>query len=347
MKILTISRLAGQIIFIISIILCLSISCKKNNEDVINNYRIIKSSYYVDDTLKRVISYNYADDRIAIARFYLPESYDSVKTNFEYPNDSIVLQKTSFKALITWYPFMKYIIEYRNGKIISTATYYLDGSYWEPYTKEDYQYDNEFLSEEIWYYYQSLDWVPDLKISYNSGIYRPVKADYFDYLNNSWVYAGMDTLIRAGDRTSQITSFTCFSDTCLGNTRFDFIYSGESLTRMEVFYKYGDYWDQIGQYLFTYDHNNNLLTEEVTDEISTQRYVYEYEPGSGNYTSMISPGGGLVGFSNYPIPTKSSRISGLSFKYMDNKVLISQNKENPIESLLLNLRCQPLSPNKY
>ena len=290
-------------------------SCKKDDDNggggdnpSQTNYRLKESVGTGDGKENTKDTYSYDNDKLSLEMNYTGSEgnwSENRKSEYSYPSDNSFEELIYMSSNGEWLPTFKNVISYGNGGWLSNIGYSYTGSDWSMSSKTVYSYTNDKITKEEAFSYISGQEQNNYKYiySYVGDVPSTVQRYSWDWADETWQDAGMDTLYFSNGKLTKVES-NITQDTIEMTMQQILEYSGDLVTKITMKYGYGGIWIDAGTINFTYDEHNNLIKFEETGDFYNFSETMTYEEGNSNL-DLIRGDPGYTGFYGMGFASKS------------------------------------------
>lgn len=306
-----------RLFFLLSL-LPLFVACDNDDDTTIqkNSHRIKQLNSNFNNTFFAKVVFTYDGENLVNSTQYnlneKEEWSENIIREYTYSGNNVTLIfSTNNDGIREFFSKYEYLIQ--NGLVIEEVVYdYTNGS-WKEKEKWVYQYSDNNISAWQGYSYSSDKdaFVLDGKgeYTYNNGILIE-NSEYTIDSENNWVPTIKHSFNYNESSLSSIISYIRneTGDGWDNMLKREPVYSGEYVSRYNVYSWFENSWMTLTSYSYTY--NNEGYLSSLTD--GENSFTYEYEEGNGNALLFFSNPQILV----YGEPTLKSSGSGIKKNYI-------------------------------
>jgi hypothetical protein len=268
------------------LIVLLLVTCKKDNTDPSNDYRIIKSIIYYDQVKYDSTSYEYQENKMISVHGYNEEGLETSRVSIDYPDNDSIVMVFSYYMDTSMIVEAKKVLKLNGSHVIEVIYYEADDILWKPSSKLTYSYENDNLVEFIEYGYESGDWKSNDKTVYEYDGTKHTQTIMYNYANG-WQIWDKLVFTYIGNNVDYVLEYVYNDGSVIESYKTGFSYEGDLMNACTYYIDDNGSWIASGSTLYTYDSHNNLESYSFPIDGLTYKVEYEYEKGSGNYMQLL------------------------------------------------------------
>lgn len=275
----------ASLLFLLLPVLLL-ITCKKDDNNSGNGYRIIKSINSLEGIELNSSLYEYQGEKMSMMRGY-DNGEELSRSEITYLDQNTISMMASHYYDSTWHESYKMVYKLSGNQVTEIDEYGTDHGTLELSGKETFIYDNGNLVGFVRYSFDSGNWVPVELTDYfyhGKQFYQSVSYGY-SYAE-VWLQREKIVIDYQGNQVDTIHYFDYEDGSFIEESKLVFTYEGDLIMEYNAYsYHYGS-WIDDGSVQYTYDSYNNLVSMYTTDADEIDKIECHYERGNGNYTQF-------------------------------------------------------------
>lgn len=274
----------------VSFIIVLLFSCDKETQPKVD-HRVISTKRYLNGVQDNYQSFTYSDDKVQhINACCIYQYHDSVRFEYQYPDDNTAILNFYEKKDDTWEQTVKQELDFQDGILSKYINYELAGTNWEANYKMTLTIQNSKIVHQITEWLDSIEWKTISQADYEYDGDKLVNKLGYAQVSGNWELSAKEEVTYEGENVDFITSYKYNNGMPVLYRKFDFSYHGDQIISMEYFdYEASDSsWALYRSMEFTYNDNGDLASEFESAYDAVIKTEYYYETGKGNYEMLYN-----------------------------------------------------------